>query len=51
MDQSRGDMVSGPDQFDNTQKQTGELYQSITSQNISAQVKFDVIQRVMATYS
>ena len=42
-------MVSDPDQFDNNQKQMDELYRSITSNNVSAQVKFDVMQRAMAT--
>ena len=42
-------MVSGLDWYDNNPKWIDELYQSITSQNVSAQVKFDVMQRAMAT--
>ena len=43
-------MISGPDQTDNNPKQIDELYRSITSQNVSTQVTFDMIQRAVATY-
>ena len=53
MDQSIREKVSGPDQFDN-HKMRGrivELIKSISSQNVSAQVKFDVMQKAVATCS
>ena len=47
--QSRRDMVSGPDWIDENQKWINELYRSITNKNVPAEVKFDVMQRVMPT--
>ena len=50
LDQSGGNTVSGPGQFDNqTRNKIMELFESIKSQNVSAQVKFDVMQRAVAT--
>ena len=50
MDQSEGDKVCGPDQNDQlTRNRKDELIESISSQNISAQVTFEVMQRAVAT--
>ena len=52
MDQSGGDKVSGPDQLDhNNQSGIVELTESITSQKVFTQVKFDMKQRAVATHS
>ena len=50
MDQSREDTVSGPDWNDkNYSFRISELLWSISSQVVSVQVKFDVMQRAVAT--
>ena len=50
LDQSGGDKVSGPDQFDShVLNRIVELIELISSQNVSAQVKFDVMQRAVVT--
>ena len=50
LDQSGGDKVCGPDQNDPFNRdRIVELIKSISSQNVSAQVKFEVIQRAVAT--
>ena len=50
MDQSGGDKFSGPDQFDKTtQNRKVDLMELIISQNVSADIKFDVMQRAVAT--
>ena len=53
LDQSGGDKVSGPDQFDDhkTRDRIVELIEAISSQNVSAQVTFVVMQRAVATYT
>ena len=50
LDQSGGDKVSGPDKLDNKIPfRKMDLIESISSQNVSAQVKLDVMQRAVAT--
>ena len=50
LDQSEGDKVSSPDQFDkHTLDRIVDLIELISSQNVSAQVTFDVMQRTVAT--
>ena len=50
MDQSEGDKVCGPDQNDqSTGNRIVELIEAISSQNISAEVRVEVIQRAVAT--
>ena len=50
LDQSGEDMVSGPDQLDNkTRDRIAALFQSVTSQKVSAQVKFDIMQSAVET--
>ena len=49
---SEGDKVSGPDEIDQmtmTRDIIVLLIESISSQNVSAQVKFDVVQSAVAT--
>ena len=51
MDQSGGYKVSGPDQFDNDiPNRTVDLIKSISNQNVSAQVKLDVMQRAVPAH-
>ena len=52
LDQSDGEKVCGPDWIDKTRlKDKGivGLLENISSQQVSAQVKIEVIQRAMAT--
>ena len=50
LDQSGGDKVSGADQLDNKIPfRIVDLMKLISSQNVSAQVKFDMILRAVAT--
>ena len=52
MDQSDGEKVCGPDQNDNSMKKKKGivgLMEKISSQQVSAQVKIEVMQRAMAT--
>ena len=52
LDQSDGEKVCGPDQIDNPvteRKGIVGLLEKISSQQVSAQVKIDVMQRAMAT--
>ena len=51
LDQSDGEKVCGPDQNDNTSNGNGivGLMDKISSQQVSAQVKIEVMQRAMAT--
>ena len=51
LDQSEGDKVSGPDPNDKINKDKGivGLIEKISSQQVSAQIKIEVIQRVVAT--
>ena len=50
LDQSEGDKVCGPDQFGQmTGNRIVELIESISSQDVSAQIKFKVMQRAVAT--
>ena len=50
LDQSEGEEVCGPDQFDQpTTERKVELIESKSSQNASTQVKFEVMQRAVAT--
>ena len=46
LDQSEGDKVCGPDQSDqpNVDKRIVGLVKTISSQNVSAEVKFEVMQ-------
>ena len=52
MDQSDGEKVCGPDWIDNSIKKKGivGLMEKISSQQVSAQVKIEVMQRAVATY-
>ena len=51
LDQSDVEKVCGPDQIDNLIKKNGivGLMEKISSQQVSAQVKIEVMQRAMAT--
>ena len=51
LDQSEGVKVCGPDQIDYMKKNYGivGLMEKISSQQVSAQVKIEVMQRAMAT--
>ena len=51
LDQSDGEKVCGPDWIDNLIKKKGMvgLMEKISSQQVSAQVKIEVMQRAMAT--
>ena len=51
LDQSEGDKVCGPDQSDKINHDKGivGLTEKISSQQVSAQIKIEVIQRAMAT--
>ena len=51
LDQSDGEKVCGPDQNDNLMKREGivGLMKKISSQQVSAQVRIEVMQRAMAT--
>ena len=51
LDQSDGEKVCGPDWIDNSIKKKGivGLMEKISSQQVSAQVKIEVMQRAMAT--
>ena len=51
LDQSEEDKICGPDWSDkpNIEKRIVGLVQKISSQNVSAEVKFEVMQRVVAT--
>ena len=51
LDQSEGEKVCGPDQIDYSKKNKGivSLMEKISSQQVSAQVKIEVMQRSMAT--
>ena len=51
LDQSDGEKVCGPDQSDNLIKREGivGLMKTISSQQVSAQVKIQVMQRAVAT--
>ena len=51
LDQSDGEKVCGPDQNDDSIKKKGMvgLMEKISSQQVSAQVKIEVMQRAVAT--
>ena len=51
LDQSEGEKVCGPDQKDQSQTDKGivGLMNKISSQQVSAQIKIEVMQRAMAT--
>ena len=51
LDQSDGEKICGPDGIDHSNKNNGivGLMERISSQQVSAQVKFKVMQRGMAT--
>ena len=51
LDQSEGDKVCGPDQNDklNINKRIVGLIEAISSQNVSTEVKSEVLQRAVAT--
>ena len=51
MDQSEGNNIFGPDQNDkaNGDNRIVDLIEAISSQNVSAEVKFEVMQRTVAT--
>ena len=51
LDQSDGEKVCGPDQIGNSTKRKGivGLMKTISSQQVSAQVKIEVMQRAVAT--
>ena len=51
LDQSDGEKVWGPDWIDYSKKKKGivGLMEKISSQQVSAQVKIEVMQRAMAT--
>ena len=51
LDQSEGDKACGPDQSDklNIDNKIVGLVKTISSQNVSAEVKFKVMQRAVAT--
>ena len=52
LDQSEGDKVCGPDQNDKMNKDKGivGLIEKISSQQVSDQIKIEVMKRAMATY-
>ena len=52
LDQSEGEKVCGPDWNDKTRKDKGMvgLIDKISSQQVSAQIKIDVMQRAVATW-
>ena len=52
MDQSEGDKVCGPDQIgqSNNGKRIVGLIETIFSQHVSAEIKFEVMQRTVATH-
>ena len=52
LDQSDGEKVCGPDQIDCKTSDKGivGLMEKISSQQVSAEVKIEVMQRAMATY-
>ena len=51
LDQSEGDKVCGPGQNDKTRKDEGivGLIDKISSQQVSAQIKIEVMERAVAT--
>ena len=51
LDQSEGDKFCGPDWIDksNMDKRIVGLIEAISSQNVSAELKFEVMQRAVAT--